>query len=54
MNRLGRIFAALAWGAISAVTMITDDASAADKVPVGEGPFITGGAFYVAREKGYF
>jgi NitT/TauT family transport system substrate-binding protein len=30
------------------------DASAADRVRVGEGPFITGGAFYVARDKGYF
>jgi len=27
---------------------------AADRIRVGEGPFITGGAFYVAREKGYF
>ncbi len=32
----------------------TDTASAADKVRVGEGPFITGGAFYIARDKGYF
>jgi NitT/TauT family transport system substrate-binding protein len=30
------------------------DAGAADRVRVGEGPFITGGAFYVARDKGYF
>src|ERR1700730_8650439 len=29
-------------------------ARAADRIRVGEGPFITGGAFYVAREKGYF
>src|SRR5947208_4547315 len=29
-------------------------AQAADRIRVGEGPFITGGAFYVAREKGYF
>jgi NitT/TauT family transport system substrate-binding protein len=30
------------------------DAGAADRIRVGEGPFITGGAFYIAREKGYF
>ena len=29
-------------------------AQAADRIRVGEGPFITGGAFYIAREKGYF
>jgi NitT/TauT family transport system substrate-binding protein len=31
-----------------------EPARAADRIRVGEGPFITGGAFYVAREKGYF
>ena len=40
--------------AASVVSAITDVASAADKLRVGEGPFITGGAFYIAREKGYF
>ena len=30
------------------------DAGAADLIRVGEGPFITGGAFYIARDKGYF
>ena len=29
-------------------------ANAADVVRVGEGPFITGGGFYVANERGYF
>ena len=29
-------------------------ANAADLVRVGEGPFITGGGFYVANERGYF
>jgi len=29
-------------------------ARAADRIRIGEGPFITGGAFYVARDKGYF
>jgi NitT/TauT family transport system substrate-binding protein len=41
---------------IAAVLMaiVAGDADAADRIRVGEGPFITGGAFYVAREKGYF
>lgn len=29
-------------------------ATAADIIRVGEGPFITGGAYYVAQERGYF
>ena len=29
-------------------------AAAADVVRVGEGPFITGGGFYVANDRGYF
>jgi NitT/TauT family transport system substrate-binding protein len=29
-------------------------AQAADTVRVGEGPFITGGGYFIAREKGYF
>lgn len=29
-------------------------ANAADVVRVGEGPFITGGGFFVALERGYF
>jgi NitT/TauT family transport system substrate-binding protein len=41
--------------AVFAVAAIAaGDAGAADRVRVGEGPFITGGAFYVARDKGYF
>jgi NitT/TauT family transport system substrate-binding protein len=41
---------------IAAVLMaiVAGDADAADRIRVGEGPFITGGAFYIAREKGYF
>ena len=31
-----------------------DPARAADVVRVGEGPFITGGGYFIAREKGYF
>jgi NitT/TauT family transport system substrate-binding protein len=40
--------------AVGVALMMAGDASAADRVRVGEGPFITGGAFYVARDKGYF
>ena len=29
-------------------------AGRADVVRVGEGPFITGGGYFIAREKGYF
>lgn len=32
----------------------SDGASAADLIRVGDGPFITGGGFFIAREKGYF
>ena len=38
----------------AAVAVSAFAAQAADRIRVGEGPFITGGAFYVAREKGYF
>ena len=31
-----------------------DPARAADVARVGEGPFITGGGYFIAREKGYF
>lgn len=46
--------------AVAALTVVAggwaggDRASAADKIRVGEGPFITGGGFLIAREKGYF
>lgn len=33
---------------------VVQPAAAADVVRVGEGPFITGGGFYVANERGYF
>ena len=39
---------------LGVATVAAGDAGAADRVRVGEGPFITGGAFYVARDKGYF
>jgi NitT/TauT family transport system substrate-binding protein len=31
-----------------------NEARAADLIRVGEGPFITGGGYFIAREKGYF
>ncbi|HEY1541015.1 MAG TPA: ABC transporter substrate-binding protein [Xanthobacteraceae bacterium] len=40
--------------AILAAALTASAAGAGDRVRVGEGPFITGGAFYIAREKGYF
>jgi NitT/TauT family transport system substrate-binding protein len=39
---------------LATAVLAATSASAADKLRVGEGPFITGGAFYVARDKGYF
>jgi NitT/TauT family transport system substrate-binding protein len=39
---------------LAASCAMPEKAGAADKLRVGEGPFITGGAFLVAREKGYF
>jgi NitT/TauT family transport system substrate-binding protein len=40
--------------AAAVMAIAAGGADAADRIRVGEGPFITGGAFYVAREKGYF
>jgi NitT/TauT family transport system substrate-binding protein len=51
MKRLRTTFG---WLALCLAAAATTAATAADKVRVGEGPFITGGAFLVAREKGYF
>ena len=54
MNKIERIVAILAL-AVATIALITPEVvRAADGVRVGEGPFITGGAFYIAREKGYF
>ncbi len=45
----------LAAFAIMATALAGSPASAAnDVIRVGEGPFITGGGFFVAKEKGYF
>jgi NitT/TauT family transport system substrate-binding protein len=40
--------------AIAAGAAGVGEAAAADVIRVGEGPFITGAGFFVAREKGYF
>jgi NitT/TauT family transport system substrate-binding protein len=40
--------------ALSVALLPLQRADAADVVRVGEGPFITGGGFYVANERGYF
>ena len=54
MKKITQIVAILAL-AVAAVALITSGAvNAADKVRVGEGPFITGGAYFIARDKGYF
>jgi len=53
MNKMSwrGVFAAV----VGFFTLVATDAShAADKIRVGEGPFITGGGFLIAREKGYF
>src|SRR5215831_17302591 len=52
MSRFARSRIFLA--AIAAAVLTVGAAGAADRIRVGEGPFITGGAFYIAREKGYF
>jgi NitT/TauT family transport system substrate-binding protein len=44
----GALLAALA------AALLAADARAADTIRVGEGPFITGAGFLIAREKGYF
>ena len=54
MNTMTKIIAALAIASAALTTVIADTTRAADKIRVGEGPFITGGAFYIARDKGYF
>jgi NitT/TauT family transport system substrate-binding protein len=47
----------IVWLALTAsigAVLLADGARAADTVRVGEGPFITGGGYFIAREKGYF
>ena len=53
MNRIGRL--TVLGAAVATIMLLTAEAvRAADKIRIGEGPFITGGAFYIARDKGYF
>jgi NitT/TauT family transport system substrate-binding protein len=54
MRMITKLFTALAAAGAALALAATDAARAADKIRVGEGPFITGGGFYIAREKGYF
>ena len=54
MNGLARYRACLAAIMGTLMAMAAGNGHAADRIRVGEGPFITGGAFYIAREKGYF
>ncbi len=46
--------AALAVSLLCGAAALPQAASAADLVRVGVGPFITGGGFFIARQKGYF
>jgi NitT/TauT family transport system substrate-binding protein len=49
-----RIFSTVALTLLSAAAIPATPARSADLVRVGEGPFITGGGFLIARERGYF
>jgi NitT/TauT family transport system substrate-binding protein len=52
-TRLARALLAAGMSIPAALSAI-DRAGAADLVRVGEGPFISAGAFFIARDKGYF
>jgi NitT/TauT family transport system substrate-binding protein len=55
MRHLARTRSALiASLCVGAAVLAADVACADDLIRVGEGPFITGGGFFIAREKGYF
>jgi len=54
MKNMTRLLLALSLTCFAAPLIITQPTLAADKIRIGEGPFITGGAFYIARDKGYF
>jgi NitT/TauT family transport system substrate-binding protein len=54
MKKLIRLFVAMSLACFTAPALMGAPADAADRIRVGEGPFITGGPFYVARDKGYF
>ena len=50
MNRRQGSFVAM----LGVALMAGEAVQAADVVRVGEGPFITGGGYFIARDKGYF
>ncbi len=54
MNVTRRLCIGAALATAMLFTAAAEPARSADRIRVGEGPFITGGAFYVARDKGYF
>lgn len=54
MSTLSPLKIALGVGFALSVALLPLRANAADLVRVGEGPFITGGGFFVALERGYF
>ena len=49
-----RLSTALALACGLAILAPADETRAADIIRMGEGPFISGGGFYIAKEKGYF
>jgi NitT/TauT family transport system substrate-binding protein len=53
MRKLGFTGAAFGIG-LGLIASLASGVRAADVIRVGEGPFITGGGFYVANERGYF
>ena len=55
-KRLHVLLAAAALGVASAAAFLaaSNVALAADRIRVGTGPFVSGGGFYVAKDKGYF
>ena len=54
MTSIARFRLAMVTVAAATLAFPPGDARAADRIRVGEGPFITGGGFYIARDKGYF
>ena len=54
MDKMRRLIVAAVLACSASGLLSAEPARAADKIRIGEGPFITGGAFYIARDKGYF
>ncbi len=49
-KRANRVLKSLLAACVTLGIAMESGAIAADKIRVGEGPFITGGAFYIPRE----